>query len=134
MIEVSHLTRQYGDLTAVHDMSFVIGRGELVSTKTLAMPGHLLRYRSPYRLTNPLEVFRTCQWLDRALEVKNGPFDNFQDTSSPRITNNTFSPSLTPKRSRIASGIVTWPFRVIVDSNIPTSITLVLRFELSTTL
>ena len=30
MIEVSHLTRRYGDLTAVDDVSFVIGRGEVV--------------------------------------------------------------------------------------------------------
>lgn len=30
MIEVSHLTRRYGDVTAVDDVSFVIGRGEVV--------------------------------------------------------------------------------------------------------
>lgn len=30
MIEVSHLTRRYGDLTAVDDVSFMIGRGEVV--------------------------------------------------------------------------------------------------------
>jgi len=30
MIEVNHLTRRYGDLTAVDDVSFVIGRGEVV--------------------------------------------------------------------------------------------------------
>lgn len=30
MIEVSHLTRRYGDLTAVDDVSFVISRGEVV--------------------------------------------------------------------------------------------------------
>lgn len=30
MIEVSHLTRRYGDLTAVDDVNFVIGRGEVV--------------------------------------------------------------------------------------------------------
>lgn len=30
MIEVSHLTRRYGDLTAVDDVSFVIARGEVV--------------------------------------------------------------------------------------------------------
>ena len=30
MIEISHLTRRYGDLTAVDDVSFVIGRGEVV--------------------------------------------------------------------------------------------------------
>lgn len=30
MIEVSHLTRRYGDVTAVDDVSFVIGRGEIV--------------------------------------------------------------------------------------------------------
>jgi len=30
MIEVSHLTRRYSDLTAVDDVSFVIGRGEVV--------------------------------------------------------------------------------------------------------
>jgi ABC-2 type transport system ATP-binding protein len=30
MIEVSHLTRHYGDLTAVDDVSFTIGRGEVV--------------------------------------------------------------------------------------------------------
>lgn len=30
MIEVNHLTRRYGDVTAVDDVSFVIGRGEVV--------------------------------------------------------------------------------------------------------
>lgn len=30
MIEVSHLTRRYGDATAVDDVSFMIGRGEVV--------------------------------------------------------------------------------------------------------
>lgn len=30
MIEVTHLTRRYGDVTAVNDVSFVIGRGEVV--------------------------------------------------------------------------------------------------------
>jgi ABC-2 type transport system ATP-binding protein len=30
MIEVSHLTRRYGEVTAVDDVSFVIGRGEVV--------------------------------------------------------------------------------------------------------
>ncbi len=30
MIEVNHLTRRYGDVTAVEDVSFAIGRGEVV--------------------------------------------------------------------------------------------------------
>jgi len=30
MIEVAHLTRRYGALTAVDDLSFEVGRGEVV--------------------------------------------------------------------------------------------------------
>ena len=30
MIQVEHLSRRYGDLVAVNDVSFDIGRGELV--------------------------------------------------------------------------------------------------------